>query len=478
MRRWRPRSPPARCRAELDAGELRIGWNEPDWFGPGRLVVPGSPPNLWSAGGHAFSIGADWVHASLSVRSTGAAVLGLRLEAHEQRERARDRRVRHARRSRGTSIPRAAPTAARPTGCARSGHQYTEFALPVFSDAALSRWRLLPFRPAVVMPLGLVAPDGRTILLAPLRGVPRAGDRGARGQGAGRRRACGPGWHGDIDDGRRRLRHRARDHRRRRRARLLRRAGRGCSRRDSGVEPPPRDRDVLGTRLSYWTDNGSAYWYRTEGGLDAASTVVAAVDDLEQRGVPGGRGAARLVVVPARGAAPVRHRRVGRAADRDGPLGAARRRAPRRHRGRCASGSAGGRSSTHCRHLSSQSPYCDEFAMWIDGDRAHPQDAELYERLLDQCVAWGVEVFEHDWLIECFLGVRGLARAGPGRRVAGGHRRRARGARPDAQWCMASPADFAQATPARATSRRSARAATTATSSGPRCCGPGSCTPT
>ena len=42
-----------------------------------------------------------------------------------------------------------------------------------------------------------------------------------------------------------------------------------------------RDRDVLGTRLSYWTDNGSAYWYRTEPGLDAAATVVAAVDDLE-----------------------------------------------------------------------------------------------------------------------------------------------------------------------------------------------------
>ena len=53
----------------------------------------------------------------------------------------------------------------------------------------------------------------------------------------------------------------------------------------------------------------------------------------------------------------------------------------------------------HCRHVSSQSPYVDEFPMWVDADRAHPQTAELYERLLDQAVAWGVEVFEHDWLI-------------------------------------------------------------------------------
>ena len=99
----------------------------------------------------------------------------------------------------------------------------------------------------------------------------------------------------------------------------------------------------------------------------------------------------------------------------------------------------------HCRHLSSQSPYVDEFAMWIDGDRAHPQDAELYERLLDQAVAWGVEVFEHDWLIECFLGVRGLR--APGRAAAWQEGIDAGlGARDlHAQWCMASPADFAQA---------------------------------
>jgi hypothetical protein len=99
---------------------------------------------------------------------------------------------------------------------------------------------------------------------------------------------------------------------------------------------------------------------------------------------------------------------------------------------------------THCRHVSSQSPYVDELAMWVDADRAHPKESELYERLLDQAVAWGVEVFEHDWLIECFLGVRQL-RAVPGRAAAWQEGIDAGlGARDlHAQWCMASPADFA-----------------------------------
>ena len=69
--------------------------------------------------------------------------------------------------------------------------------------------------------------------------------------------------------------------------------------------------------------------------------------------------------------------------------------------------------------------------MWIDADRAHPQGGELYERLLDQAVAWGVQVFEHDWLIECFLGVRGLRTPGRAGRVAGGHRRGTRAPEPE-----------------------------------------------
>ena len=422
------------------AGELRIGWTEPDWLGPGRLIAPGRSDGVRTGvSPRSGTVQSGWVAGEVTAVADEPVVV-LRLEAKEARQ--------------GIATGDfAAPAvawhfepAARVDGGAPEemrafGHQYTEFALPVFSDAAMSRWRLLPFRPAVVVPLGLVAPDGRTILLAPLQsfhvqviGVPAGREQADSGLSAG--------WHGDIDevaagfatelaiiagDGMRECFARW--------ARLLRAR--------SDVRAPARDSDALGTRLSYWTDNGSAYWYRTAPGHDAASTVVAAVEDLEARGVP--VGAVQLDswwylhevlrpfdtdewVVPPSG--------MVRWEARDDVLpdgvGALRERLGRRP------------LVVHCRHLSSQSPYLDEFATWIDGDRAHPQHADLYERLLDQAVAWGVEVFEHDWLIECFLGVRQLR--APGRAAAWQEGIDAGlGARDlHAQWCMASPADFAQ----------------------------------
>jgi hypothetical protein len=434
---------PLRARLSNDA-VLRIGWNEPDWLGPATLRLPGTPdaPLVGSDGSHPLMyVGFDWISSQVSTLP-GEPVIIVTLEVSE------------ARRGIGTGdfatpavawhfVPSEREEGGAPAGLRAFGHQYTEFALPVFSDAALSSWRLLPFRPAVVMPLGLVAPDGRTMLLAPLQSfheqviaVPARREFADAGVRAG--------WHGDLDDVPAGFA-----------TELAIIAGDGARdcfaqwarlvRARSEVSPPPRDSDVLGTRVSYWTDNGSAYWYRTEPGHDAASTVVAAVDDLEARGLP--VGAVQLDswwyphevlrpfdtdewVVPPTG--------MVRWEPRDdvlpGGIGALRERLGRRP------------LVAHCRHLSSHSPYVDEIAMWTDGDRAHPQDGELYERLLDQAVAWGVEVFEHDWLIECFLGVRGL-RAVPGRAAAWQEGIDAGlGARNlHAQWCMASPADFAQA---------------------------------
>ena len=415
---------PLRLRVAGD-GELRIGWGEPDWLGPARLVVPDAAVGAIASGVRALD---------------GKPVAVLRLEA------------RSARRGLGTGDfaspavawhfePARRADGGAPDGMRAFGHQYTEFALPVFSDAALSRWRLLPIRPPVVLPLGLVAPDGRTILLAPLTAfheqvisVPAGKEQADAGLRAG--------WHGDIDDVDEGFA-----------TELAVIAGSGARecfaiwarllRDASGVAPPDRDSDVLGTRVSYWTDNGSAYWYRTEPGLDPASTVVAAVDDLEARGIP--VGAVQLDswwyphavlrpfdteewVVPPTGM----DRWEPRAdvlPDGIAPLRKGLARRP---------------LVAHCRHLSADSPYAGEFPMWVDGDRAHPQDARLYERLLDQCVTWGVEVFEHDWLIECFLGVRGLR--APGRAAAWQEGIDAALSARDvhAQWCMASPADFAQ----------------------------------
>jgi hypothetical protein len=426
------------------AGELRIGWDEPDWLGPARLSIAGTHAAsaiASPASAHSVHLAADWLLAEVRALAEEEVVV-LRLEARERRDGVGTgefaapgvawhfepaRRVEHG----------------APEGMRAFGHQYTEFALPVFSDAALSHWRLLPIRPPVVLPLGLVAPDGRTILLAPLTGfheqvisVPDTKETADAGLRAG--------WHGDVDtvdagfatelvvvagDGARECYSRW--------ARLLRRR--------SGVAAPARDADTLGTRLSYWTDNGSAYWYRTEPGLDPASTVVAAVDDLEARGVR--VGSVQLDswwyphevlrpfdteewVVPPTGMV----RWEARADVLPEGIGALRERLGRRP------------LVVHCRHLSSQSPYAEEFPMWVDGDRAHPHGPELYERLLDQAVTWGVEVFEHDWLIECFLGVRGLRAPGNAAAWQDGIDR-ALGERDlHAQWCMASPADFAHAT--------------------------------
>jgi hypothetical protein len=421
-------------------GELRIGWDEPDWLGPGRLSIARADvaPAIVPTSPGAVRLAADWLLAEIRALADQPVIV-LRLEAPSGRDGA------------GTDAfatpgvawhfePALRVEHGAPEGMRAFGHQYTEFALPVFSDAALSHWRLLPIRPPVVLPMGLVAPDGRTILLAPLTAfheqvisVPDSEDTADAGLRAG--------WHGDVDavdagfatelaviagNG-------ARDCYARW-ARLLRA--------NSGVDAPARDADTLGTRLSYWTDNGSAYWYRTAPGLDPASTVVAAVDDLEARGVR--VGSVQLDswwyphevlrpfdtdewVVPPSGMV----RWEPRADVLPDGIGALRERLGRRP------------LVVHTRHLSSQSPYAGEFPMWVDGDRAHPQGPELYERLLDQAVAWGVEVFEHDWLIECFLGVRGLRAPGKAAAWQDGIDRALGERNLHAQWCMASPADFA-----------------------------------
>lgn len=312
------------------------------------------------------------------------------------------------------------------------GFGLAEFGLPARTDGTFARWSpLLAHRPASVLPVVVVGPDGSTVLLAPVEGA---------------HEQCFPadehgpawGWHGHLDsvpagfvsslavvrgDG-----------------------PRACFARwgsllgVSGVDR--RYRDTLGRLPSYWTDNGAAYWYRTEPGHTVTSGLGAVVADLRARGVP--IGAVQLDswfyphevlrpfdtdewIVPPTGLLRWEPRpdvlpdgvEAVRAAVGDAPL------------------------VTHVRHLSAASPYVDEVPCWVDGDRAHPATPELYERWLDQCVAWGVETFEHDWLVECFTGVRPL-RAVAGRAAAwqrGVHDAAVARGR-TLQWCMATPADM------------------------------------
>src|SRR5437870_4614445 len=51
----------------------------------------------------------------------------------------------------------------------------------------------------------------------------------------------------------------------------------------NGTKRPAADADALGRKVSYWTDNGSAYWYRTETGSDTTATLRSAIKDLRGR---------------------------------------------------------------------------------------------------------------------------------------------------------------------------------------------------
>ena len=101
----------------------------------------------------------------------------------------------------------------------------------------------------------------------------------------------------------------------------------------------------------------------------------------------------------------------------------------------------------HIRHLSAHAPIASETPTWVDGDYAAPSTPETYERWLDQCVSWGVETLEHDWLVEVFFGVRSM-RSEPGRATKWqeGIDSAARDRGITVQWCMGTPADFAQTT--------------------------------
>jgi hypothetical protein len=316
--------------------------------------------------------------------------------------------------------------------------QHCEFGLPSNAGPALDDWFLLPHRPPTGWPLVLTRSDGRSLLVAPLD----AFHEQTIGLNGGTLRC---GWHGDLEavpsgfttelavlaaDGPRAALETW--------GQMLLDA--------AGTVRPGRWTDTLGSRPSYWTDNGSAYWYKTEPGHDVAGSIVAAVEGLRSDGVP--VGAVQLdswfyphvelrpfdtdawVVPPSALIAWEERADVlpeGIAALRD-RLG-------------------GPPLVTHIRHLSADAPIASEAPAWFDGPYAAPATPEIYERWLDQCVAWGVETMEHDWLVEVFFGVRDL-RARPGRARAWqeGLDRAARDRGITLQWCMGTPADFAQTT--------------------------------
>ncbi len=425
-----------------DDGTVRVGWGEPDWFGPGTtsiVAAPQSPAAITDDLGRATSVVVGDGDVRVSVRAyaerdllvfrieAGADLAGLATGAFDQPCVAWP-----------LFSPAGRAEGGAPDGLRALAFQHCEFGLPSNAGADLDGFFFLPHRPPTGWPLLLSAPDGRTLLVAPLDHFHEQ----TIGLNDATVRA---GWHGDLDSVPAGF---STD--------LAVIAGAGARAcldtwghlllERAHTVRPGRWPDALGSRPSYWTDNGAAYWYRTEPGLDPAGSVVAAVEQLRADGVP--IGAVQLDswfyphaelrpfdtaawevpptamiaweerddVLPA-GIVDLRHR-LG-----DPPLVA------------------------HIRHLSSDAPIAAAVPVHVDGPYAAPATPEAYERWLDQCVAWGVETFEHDWLVEVFFGVRGLReRPGLAQAWQEGIDRAARDRGITLQWCMGTPADLAQTT--------------------------------
>ncbi len=214
--------------------------------------------------------------------------------------------------------------------------------------------------------------------------------------------------------------------------------------------------DAVTTHLSYWTDNGAAYWYRTEVGATIAGSVAAAVGQLRDDGVP-----IRSVELDSwfyEHATPRPIAEIGYP-EAVPPTGAMRwsARADAFPPPAPPADDAGGVDPiaafqarldaplvVHARHISPDSPYVtDPDEWWTDDAAAHPRDPEFFRQWFDAAVGWGATCIEQDWMLMSWFGVRGL-RAGAGRaaawqRALNDH---ARATGIGLIWCMATPADL------------------------------------
>ncbi len=194
---------------------------------------------------------------------------------------------------------------------------------------------------------------------------------------------------------------------------------------DLAIDPDldrPTD-NPLSTHLSYWTDNGAAYWYRTEADRTIAESVVDVVETLRADDVPGPIRRTRFVVLSARHAAARSPRSATRGgpADRDVDLDG-RVDAYPLVRSTAAIRSSGSRTRSaaspltlHARHIAPTSPYItDPTEWWVDEFAAHPIDPSFFRRWFDDAQRWGATVIEQDWMLMYWFGVRQL-RAAPDR---------------------------------------------------------------
>ncbi len=238
----------------------------------------------------------------------------------------------------------------------------------------------------------------------------------------------------------------------------------------AGVQRPSRSSNPITSHLSYWTDNGAAYWYRTEPGRSITESVADAVEQLRADGVPVVGVELDSWFYPHETNRPINE--IGY--PHDVPPSGAMRWEPRADA--FAGPSTGSVASAdddiddhaddphdaidrfaarlghpplvlHARHVSPTSPYVDPQHWWVDDLAAQPIDPAFFRRWFDDAARWGATCIEQDWMLMYWFGVRAL-RAVPGRAMQWQHAldEHARATGVDLMWCMATPADMIAAT--------------------------------
>ena len=207
--------------------------------------------------------------------------------------------------------------------------------------------------------------------------------------------------------------------------------------------------------MSYWTDNGADYYYRSADGMTYPETLAAAVDALEADGLP-----VHAVQLDSWWYPHSTLRGLGEGAEIVPPTGAMTwdPRDDALPGGFPAVREAvGGRPFIlHSRHLDRASPYFADggFAPLAvpDAERTdslsgeafvHPADPDLLDAWMEQAATWGACTYEQDWLVEIYLYSAGLRRR-PGLAdewLSGMDRSAARRGL-TLQLCMATPANF------------------------------------
>lgn len=199
--------------------------------------------------------------------------------------------------------------------------------------------------------------------------------------------------------------------------------------------------------LSYWTDNGAAYWYRREPDLTIGDSIATKIDELDELGVTIGAVELDSWFYPHEITRPVVAIDAADAElDQVPPTGMLEWQ-PRpdvlpdgiEH----LAARLGDRPLVlHSRHIATTSPYVDDGEWWSELV-AHPVDNGFFHRWFEDARRWGAVCLEQDWMVVTWFCVREL-RAAPARAQQWLAALNDAAAAVDMVviWCMATPADM------------------------------------